>query len=136
MSNTQTKSLLEKRANIISYIYGFELMGSPFSADQAFESGDFDAKDLKTIEAIAKNYDKFSKVVKQFLKGSWSWERIAPLERAILIYGAFELVVKDKALVINELITITKGFIPGDSYKFINAILENIGAYYDKIKSN
>lgn len=131
------KSLLEKRAAVVSYIYGFELMGSKLSSVKAFESGDFETRELKSIEAIEKNYDKLLRTVKQFIKkDSWQWERIAPLERAILIYGAFELIINDKALVINELVTIAQGFIPGDSYKFINAILENIGAYYEQVKSN
>lgn len=129
-------SKLEKRAAIINYIYKFELMGSKFSAVDAFESGEFDAKDMKVIEALEKNYDKFTRTVKQFVKENWSWERIAPLERAILIYGAFELIINEKALVINELVTIAQGYIPGDAYKFINGVLENIGAYYDKVKSN
>lgn len=109
-----SKSLLEKRASVVSYIYKFELMGSEFSSVDAFESGDFESKELKVIEAIEKNYDKLTKTVKQFIKENWQWERIAPLERAILIYGAFELIINDKALVINELVTLTKGYIPGD----------------------
>ena len=76
------------------------------------------------------------RIISSFLKEDWKWERIAPLERSILIYGTFELAVSDKALVINELVDITKGFIPGDSYKFINAILNNVGKYYEKVKKN
>lgn len=131
MSNV---SRLEKRANIIKYIYQNELMENPLDAVDAFESGDFSAQEVKVIENIAKNYLKFKKIIIHFLKNSWDWTRVSPLERAILIYGAYELTFNDKALVINELVIITRGYIPGDSYKWINATLESIGLYYEKQK--
>ena len=131
-----TTSRLQNRADIITYIYQSELLKYNLSSDQAFESGDYDNNQLKKIEAIAKNYDKFKKIVIKYLKKGWTWGRIDPLERAILIYGAFEMSHLDKALVINEMIILTKGYIPGNNYKYINSILDKVGDYYEKIKKS
>lgn len=136
MSEVRGESRSSKRARFIEYIYGFELMGEPFSHIQAFESGDFSDAELKMIEAIEKNYARFSKLAASYLNQNWSWERIAPLERAILIFGAFELTFGEKKNVINELISYTRGFIPGENYKFINVVLDKIGAYYEQVKTN
>lgn len=128
-------SRLQDRADIITYIYQSELLKKNLDSDLAFESGDFDNSQLKKIEAISKNYDKFQKIVSKYLKSSWSWKRIDPLERAILIYGAFEMSFLDKALVINEMVILAQGYIPGDNYKYINSILDKVGDYYEKIKN-
>lgn len=125
---------IEKASKIIEYIYTSELMGTPLNSAQAFESGDFDNQEIKKIEKITEKYDQFKKLIQKYLKGTWTWDRIAPLERAILIYGAFELMFRDKGIVNNGLVILAKGYIPGDSYKFINAILDNIGDYYESIK--
>ncbi|RTZ68156.1 MAG: hypothetical protein DSZ21_02305 [Tenericutes bacterium] len=61
---------------------------------------------------------------------------MAPLERSILLFGAFEMMFKSKALVINGMVMISKGFIDDEKHKFINAILENIGRDYERIKTN
>lgn len=127
---------LEKASKIIEYIYTSEVMGSPLNSTLAFESGDYDKRDIQIIEMIASKYPQFRKLIEKFIKETWTWNRLAPLERAILLYGAFELNVKDKAHVINGMVMIAKAYIPGDSYKFINAILEKIGAYYEEIKGN
>lgn len=133
MSNNIT---LEKAAKIIEYIYTSEIMGNELNSIDAFELGDFDKKDIQIIEMIASKYPQFKKLIEKFIKQSWTWERLAPLERAILLYGAFELNIKEKGHVINGMVMITKAYIPGDSYKFINAILEKIGGYYDEIKGH
>lgn len=133
MKNT---SRLILKSNIVNYIYKFELMKEELSNVEAFEKGGFSDNELKKIEAIAKNYDKFKALIVKHIVDGWSWTRLAPLERAILIYGAFELSFIPKALVINEMVILTQGYIPGDSYKFINSILEKIGAHFEQLKTN
>lgn len=129
-------SKLQQRSQIIIYIYQAELLEVKLDSTRAFEEGDYNEYQIKVIESISTNYESFKKLVQKFIKGTWTWERLAPLERAILIFGAFELNIADRALVINELVTIAQGFIPGESYKFINAILDKIGDYYAGIKGN
>lgn len=130
------QSKLEQRAKIINFIYKFELFEQEIDVKEAFESGEFSPEEIKIIEIIQRNYFPLKRTISSFFRESWSWERVSPLEKAILLFGAFELNVHDHALVINELVIITKGYVPGESYKFINGVLQKIGDYYDKIKGN
>lgn len=132
-----TKSRSQLREGMIAYVYGFELMGETFSHIPAFENYDFSNKEIKLLEQLEKNYDKYKMLVSKFLSNNWTMDRIAPLERAILIFGAFELsFTENKNMAINELVSYAKFYILGDNYKFINAVLDKVGAYYEQIKSN
>ena len=88
------------------------------------------------IDSIGSKYLKFKAIIIKFLKSSWKWERINPLEKAILLYGVFEMTFQDYPLVINEMIVLTKAYIPGDTYKLVNGILEKVGLYYEKMKAS
>lgn len=129
-------SKLKSRAKIINYFYHFELFNKPIDNIKAFESGDFSDKEMKIIENIATNYVKFKTLILKFNKTKWTWERINPYVRAVLIYGTFDFILHDKKLVINELIILTKAYAPDDSYKLVNGILNEVGKYYEKIKNN
>ena len=131
-----TKSKLKSRSNVINYIYKFELMNEEFNNVDAFEKGNFTEEEMKKIEILEKNMKRYKALVNKHIIQGWSWTRLAPLERAILIYGTFELSYMPKALVINEMVILTQGFIPGDSYKFINSILQRVGEYFEKIKAS
>ena len=124
------KSKLKMRSEIIEYIYSHLVLEKKLNSIIAFESGNFLPAQVKIIDHISINFDKYKIIVEQFLKHNWLWERIDYLEQAILIYGTYELEFQDKALVINELVDITKAYIPGHKYKFINAILEKVGTLY------
>ena len=125
-------TLLERRVNIITYIYTYELLDKKIDLTYANESGDFDDKEISIIKKIIKHYESFKKMIQKNLSSSWTWNRISPLTRAILIFGSYELSGNDKALVINEMVIITKEFIPDDTYKFVNGILEMIYQEYNK----
>jgi len=127
-------SKVKKQEEIVQYLYKYELLNEPIDVVDAFENYDFSASQLKEIEKISKLYPKLKMIIRKNLK-EWKWERIAPLERSILLYGSFEMMFKDKALVINGMVMIAKGFIDEKKYKYINAILESIGAHYERIKA-
>lgn len=124
------------RLKIINYLYKYELMAEKLTDDDAFESGEFNDRELKMIKKISENYQKLVKTVQKYLQTSWTWNRLMPLEKAILVFGAFELQITDLALVINELVIITKGLIPDNKYQYINSILDQIGNEYAQIKKN
>lgn len=130
------KEVIELRENVIGYIYSHEVMNRTLNSDDAFESGEYNSKEIKYIEHISKNYEMFKKLIIKFCTGSWNWSRMSVLTRAILIYGAFELSFNDKALVIDVLVKYAQEFAPDDSYKFINSILDKVGDYYETVKSN
>ena len=129
------ESKVKKQEEIIQYLYKYELLNKEIDTIDAFENYDFNKLQLKQIEQIKKLYPKLKAMIVKNLN-NWKWERIAPLERSILLFGAFEMMFKSKALVINGMVMISKGFIDDEKHKFINAILENIGRDYERIKTN
>lgn len=129
-------SKLEERANIVKYIYQYEVFNKSLEAKEAFESGEYSDKEIDTIEKIAKAYPKLKSLISKFFRSDWKWNRIAPLERAILLLGSYEMIGSDNALIINEMVILTKGYVPGDSYKFVNSVLDKVGGFYDKIKTS
>lgn len=124
------------REKIIGYIFSYELLNKKLDSIDAFELRDFDKKELKIIDKIAKHYIVFKKLILFFSKKSWTWERISPLNRATLLFGTFEISFEKKPVVIDALVKYIKEYSPDDSYKYINSILEKIGIYYEKIKKN
>lgn len=133
MSNIAQKNII--RENVIGYIYSQEVQDEKLSSISAFESGEYTEIEIKYIEKIANNYEIFKKLIVQFIDKTWTWNRLTSLNRAILIYGAFELSFNDKPLVIDVLVRYAKEYAPDSSYKFINSILDKIGNYYEKIKT-
>jgi len=129
------ESKVKKQEEIIQYLYKYELLNKEIDTIDAFENYNFNKSQLKQIEQIKKLYPKLRAMIVKNLN-NWKWERIAPLERSILLFGAFEMMFKSKALVINGMVMISKGFIDDEKHKFINAILENIGRDYERIKTN
>ncbi len=130
----EKQSKLLSRSKVINYIYTYELYNEKVDTSNLLDLETLNEKELKKVEAISKNYDKFKSIINKYIVDGWSWTRLAALERSILLYGAFELSHIDRALVINEMVLLTQGYIPGDSYKFINSILEKVGEYFDEIK--
>ena len=127
---------MKMRENIIGYFYSSELMNEIPNSTTAFEVGDFTRREMNIIESICSKYPRLKKLILKYTKESWSWERIAPLNRALLIYGAYEIYFTDKALIIDVMVTLAKQYSPDDSYKFINSILDKIGDFYAEIKSS
>ena len=127
---------IELRENVIGYIYSYELIKKELDSVEAFESGKYTDKEIKTIEYISKNYQVYKKLILKFTSNSWTWIRTSPLIRAILIYGAFELYIEDTALVIDVLVNYTKDFIPDDTYKLVHSVLDKIGKQYEAIKTS
>ena len=132
----KNKYNIETREKIIAYIYLYELFSKKLDNINATKIKGYTQQEIKIINNITKAYDLLKKIILIYTKKTWLWERIAPLSRAILVYGAFELSFSDKALVNDILVRYSQKFIPDETYKFINSILDNIGDYYETIKRN
>lgn len=79
-----------------------------------------------TIEHI----QEIDKLIEDHLSDSWSLDRINKVTLAILRTSIYEMVfVSDsqQGIVIDEAVNIAKEYGTDDSYKFINALLDNIG---------
>ncbi|GIZ05772.1 hypothetical protein MSATCC14277_3540 [Metamycoplasma salivarium] len=119
---------LKKRTEIINTIYKYELFDQKVDSKQIFEDDNLDGNAIKIIEQIEAKYDSLKKIIIAALSADWEWERLQPLVRAILLYGTYELFLNNPKIVINEMINITKIYIPGTVYKLVNKVLDLIAS--------
>lgn len=119
---------LKKRTEIINTIYKYELFDQKVDSKQIFEDDNLDDNAIKIIEQIEAKYDSLKKIIIAALSADWEWERLQPLVRAILLYGTYELFLNNPKIVINEMINITKIYIPGTVYKLVNKALDLIAS--------
>ncbi|ENX50937.1 transcription antitermination protein NusB [Mesomycoplasma flocculare] len=118
----------------ISIIYSWQLFNQNIDIEEIKEKYfELTIDQLKLLNFIQKNYSFLKKVISLQLKSNWSWERILPLIRSILLVGAAELFFIPKRIVFNESIEITKIFsVTGDNeFCFVNAVLQKIYNYYE-----
>lgn len=128
-----TKRRLNRMANI-SIIYSWQLFNQNIDIEEIKKKYfELTIDQLKLLNFIQKNYSFLKKVISLQLKSNWSWERILPLIRSILLVGAAELFFIPKRIVFNESIEITKIFsVTGDNeFCFVNAVLQKIYNYYE-----
>ncbi len=139
---------------MVIIVYTYELFNKKINEKEIFESdimnemfnynvlktskkNEIFEEQMKRFSNIEKNYETFIKMINKFIRIDWSWTRIDPLIRAILLCASSELWNIDVAIVSNEYVEIAKDFIPDDkSYKFINKIIDNIGKEYEEMKKN
>ena len=66
--------------------------------------------------------------VAQNLKEDWDFSRLPPLEKAILIYGAYELLFEQEPhhsrLVINNVLNFSKAYLEKEKIGYINKVLD------------
>ncbi len=123
-----------QRMNNVNIVYKYELFDELLDVDKIFSEDNINNDQLKVLTSIKKNHHKFIKTAKLFLDDDWTWARISPLTRAIILCASVELWTLDKKIVINEYVEISKDYIPDETYKFINKILDKIGRLYEQIK--
>lgn len=78
-----------------------------------------------TIEHI----DEIDDLIKKNLSPKWDFERLSRVTVSILRISIFSILYQKEtheSIIIDEAIDIAKEFGPDDSYKFINAMLDNI----------
>lgn len=126
----------KQRMENVSIVYKYELFNEVICLDKIFSEDNINNDQLKILTSVKKNYKSFVKTAKLFLDIDWTWDRIPPLTRSIILCASVELWTLDKKIVINEYVDITKDFIPDETYKFINKILDNIGRVYEQNKKS
>lgn len=131
--------MVEKEARRMSRILAVEAFfsylerGQAISIQECFShaleeveerTADAFAKDL--VEKAAENTGKMKVVIRAFAP-EFPFEKIAPINRAILVLGLTEMKFLDTPpiVVINEYIEIAKLFGEQKSASFINAVLDN-----------
>ena len=146
----------QMRMILVMLVYKFELNDEKVSTKQIFEENDLELffvykflfknqaqkiyqEQMKIFQFIENHYEKIQLIIKQFIREDWTWDRINPLLRSLLICACVELRKLDLGIVTNEYVEMAKDFLPDtDEYKFINIVLENIEKFYyeKKIKKS
>ncbi|QSF13587.1 transcription antitermination protein NusB [Mycoplasma sp. Mirounga ES2805-ORL] len=124
------KNRRQNRKEIISIIYKYYLLEREFNLNQLFEEeDDLDNSQFNELKEIFININKYELIIKPFLKDGWTWDRISPLIKGILIYATYEFAITPPKIVVNEAIEITKEYFDvegNEDYKMVNAILSNV----------
>ena len=83
---------------------------------------------LEILQGILKNHEDLIKKIKEFAI-EWPLEKIAPVDRAILEIGTYEMIYSPDVpplVALNEAIEIAKEFGDENAPKFINGVLSAI----------
>lgn len=131
-------------------LYQYELTNQVVSVDEIFENDTlnqlFDYKktfgkngsevfkeQIKIMSIIEKNYSKIKQIISKYVREDWTWSRMNPIIRSVLLCAIVELKKLDLGIVTNEYVEITKDFLPNlDDYKFVNKIIQEIGRYFNE----
>lgn len=81
------------------------------------------------IAGTVEHIQEIDKLIEKHLENTWSIERINKVDLAILRISVYPLLYQKDihpTIVINEAVDMSKEFGSDDSYKFINAVLDNV----------
>ena len=111
-------------------LYAWQLSGAdPLEEARSIEG--FDKTDARFVEALLRGVHERSGELERLITPHLDrqFNRLSPVERAILYIGAFELEAHPKTpfkVVLNEAIELGKSFGATDGYRFVNGVLEKI----------
>ncbi|WP_339022300.1 transcription antitermination factor NusB [Spiroplasma endosymbiont of Crioceris asparagi] len=124
-------SKIEVREGVVQLLYRYyllELNKNTLKQEvlDNFQVDFFNEKDNLNMLDLINELEKIESHLSSKLNKSWSWERLAPVARAILVNGYFEInyLNVSKAIVIDKSMDILRKYIPTTDPKFINAILD------------
>jgi len=93
----------------------------------------------KLIYGIMEHLEVVDKTIEQFLAKDWAWERIAPVDKAILRVAAYEMLFEKNVppvVVINEAVELSKKFGAYESKAFINAVLNSVKNQLETLRTD
>jgi N utilization substance protein B len=111
-------------------LYAWQLSGGD-PLDEARSLEGFERTDAKFVENLVRGVLERSAALEQLIVPhiDRKFERLSPIERAILYIGAYELEAHPKTpfkVVLNEAIELGKSFGATDGHRFVNGVLEKI----------
>ncbi|MGL4768679.1 MAG: transcription antitermination factor NusB [Mycoplasmoidaceae bacterium] len=114
----------EKRIIILNNIYKFIITNSKKIENEK----DADSEIIKILEYSFENVNNIKDIVKPYLNSGWTWDRILPIDQALIImaYSEWKTISTDKAIIVDEVIKTAKNYSDINSYKFINYIVDKI----------
>lgn len=126
---TKISNLKTRRKNIVFFLYNSYLFNwdKENAIKEGFEVWNFSDDEIQIVENLYKNIKEYEKYIQDNNKTEWKWDRISPLDKAIMIFSIHEFKSKlaDYNLAINEAIELSKIYSDPQSYKLINGILDN-----------
>jgi N utilization substance protein B len=111
-------------------LYAWQLSGGdPVDEARALEG--FDKTDAKFVEGLLRGVHERCAALEQLITPhiNRKFDKLSPIERAILYIGAYELEAHPKTpfkVVLNEAVELGKSFGATDGYRFVNGVLEKI----------
>ena len=125
----KSKKQWQKRVDITQYIYACLIKN--FNAIQIKKDTinyNLDANQIKIIEYYADNKNTIEQLFIDKLKQDWSWDRIAAMQKAIMIvaYCEYKVMQRAKAIAIDQALVTADQYGQLKEKSFINAILDKI----------
>lgn len=128
------------RALVMQTLFAWEFRGGDAEAILSYNlvNGGHGMEDQSFAVQLLKKIMLHRKEVKDVIASfapEWPWEKIAPIDRAILELGVCELLFDESIpnlVAINEAIELAKEFGTESSSKFVNGVLSSI---YDNSKN-
>lgn len=87
-----------------------------------------------TLKGVLKNRDEILSILEKYAP-QWPLDKIAPVDRAILEIGIYEIAFENEVppiVAINEAVEIAKHFGDDNSSRFINGVLSSVMKNYQK----
>lgn len=77
--------------------------------------------------AVLDRHEEIDGIIKDYIKDSWSIERIPNVEKAVLRLSVAEMLYLDtpKEIAINEAVMLVKKYADEDAHRFVNGILNH-----------
>src|SRR5262245_19434552 len=111
-------------------LYAWQLSGGD-PLDEARSLEGFERTDAKFVEGLLRGVQERSGELERLIAPHLDrqFDKLSPVERAILYIGAYELEAHPKTpfkVVLNEAVELGKSFGATDGYRFVNGVLEKI----------
>ena len=128
---TEVESRRAARERALELLYEAETKGLDGAALLAQQPIAPDDLAVELVRGVDDHRDEIDQRLARLVAPSWSLERLAAVDRAILRLGAYELVGapdRSRALVINEAVVLARRFGSDDSPRFVNGVLSAVAA--------
>mgnify|MGYP003946911897 CR=1 FL=1 len=122
----------QAREIALQALYAWQLSGGD-PLDEARSLEGFDKTDARFVEALLRGVLDGSGRLQELIVPHLDrkFEKLSPVERAILYIGAYELEAHPKTpfkVVLNEAIELGKSFGGAEGHRFVNGVLEKVAA--------
>jgi N utilization substance protein B len=120
----------QAREVALQALYAWQLSGQdPLAQARTLEG--YDKTDARFVESLLRGVLGRAEELRELISPHLSreFERLSPVERAILYIAAYELAVHPETpfkVVLNEAVELGKSFGASEGYRFVNGVLEKV----------